>query len=127
MTVEGAVRVEGLAALTRTMRKAGEDITELKDAHTRVSDIVTTAAADRAPRNTGALSQSLRPAKQANRARVMAGSAKVPYAGPIHWGWPAHNIEPQPFLSDAAVETQPQWIEQYQADVQKALDKVRGV
>jgi hypothetical protein len=33
---------------------------------------------------------------------VTAGSRSVPYAGPIHFGWPRHNIKPQPFLYDAA-------------------------
>jgi len=57
---------------------------------------------------------------------VQAGRASVPYAGPIHWGWPARNIEPQPFLTDAAVATEPRWTAQYLEDVEAALAKVKG-
>ena len=121
-----AVNVVGLAELTRTMRKAGVDIAELKLAHTKAAQIVADRAAEFAPRRSGALAGSIRPAKQANRARIMAGSAKVPYANPIHWGWPSRGIGAQPFLSDAAQETEAEWTAAYVADVQAALDKVKG-
>ena len=51
----------------------------------------------------------------------------MPYAGPIHWGWPAHHIEAQPFLSDAAKATEPQWRSEYMKAVEDALAQVRGV
>jgi hypothetical protein len=120
------IRVEGIAELTRTMRKAGKDLSELKDAHTKAAQMVADRAAELAPRRSGALAGTIRPAKQANRARVMAGSAKVKYAAPIHWGWPARNIGSQPFLTDAATETESAWVEQYFRDVQAALDDVKG-
>jgi len=122
----GEVRIEGLDELIRTLKRAGEDISEFKDAHVRAGEIVATEAASRAPRRSGNLAGSVRSAKQAKRARVQAGRASVPYAGPIHWGWPARNIEPQPFLSDAAVATESRWMEQYVKDVEAALDKVKG-
>lgn len=56
----------------------------------------------------------------------MAGGAAVPYAGPIHWGWPSHNIEPQPFIAAAAQDTEPQWLGLYERDVQRTLDRVKG-
>lgn len=119
-------QIEGLADLARTMKRAGEDITELKDAHTRAAQIVADRAASLAPKRTGRLAGNIRPAKQVQRARIMAGSAAVPYAGPIHWGWPARHIDANPFISNAAVETEDQWLTAYFDDVQKALDKVRG-
>ena len=51
----------------------------------------------------------------------------MPYAGAIHWGWPARNIVGQPFLTDAAKATEPIWVAQYLADIQKIVDKVKGV
>jgi hypothetical protein len=56
----------------------------------------------------------------------IAVDASAPYAGPIHWGWPARNIKAQPFLSDAATQTESQWVELYEAEVDKALDRVEG-
>jgi hypothetical protein len=120
------LQVEGLDTLVRTMRRAGVDISELKDAHTRAASIVASEAAARAPRRSGRLAGSIRPAKQVKRARVMAGGASVPYAGPIHWGWPARNIPANPFMTEAAQGTEPEWTRAYLEDVQKALDNVRG-
>jgi hypothetical protein len=65
--------------------------------------------------------------RQARRARVVAGRASVPYAPPIHWGWPARNIAAQPFVSQAAQATESQWLPVYLHDVQQALDRVKGV
>lgn len=125
MADEG-VRIEGLDTLVRTLNRAGVDITELKDAHKRAGEIVATEAESRAPRVSGKLAGSIRSARQAKRARVQAGRASVPYAGPIHWGWPRRNIEPNPFLSDAAQATESRWRDAYVHDVQAALDKVKG-
>lgn len=57
---------------------------------------------------------------------MSAGGVRVPYAGPIHWGWPSHNIEPQPWVSAAAEDTQSVWLGMYEKDVQQALNRVKG-
>jgi hypothetical protein len=126
MATEAGVKVEGLATLVRTMRKAGEDLADLKDANARAAAIVVGRASATAPRRSGRLAASVRGTRAAGRARVQAGRASVPYAGPIHFGWPARRIAAQPFLSDAARATEPQWLPTYVKDVQAALDKVRG-
>jgi hypothetical protein len=56
----------------------------------------------------------------------MAGNAAVPYAGPIHWGWPARRITAQPFIQEAAVATQPAWENAYLEDMQRVVDRVKG-
>jgi hypothetical protein len=126
MPAEVGVRVEGLNTLVRTMRKAGADLGDLKDANARAAAIVVSAAAGMAPRRSGKLAGSIRGSRAGNRARVLAGRASVPYAAPIAWGWPARHIKPQPFLSDAARATESVWLPQYLADVQSALDGVKG-
>lgn len=118
--------VEGLDRLVRTMRKCGSDLDDLKDASRRAGDIVVRAAQARAPRRTGRLAGSIRAARQARRVRVSAGRSSVPYAGPIHWGWPARHIRAQPFISEAATETETQWVEAYRRDVAHAVDQVKG-
>ena len=71
------IRVEGLATLSRTMRKAGEDLTELKDAHTRAGQIVADrAAAARAPPVGRAGRARSGQRNKPRRARVMAGSGR---------------------------------------------------
>jgi hypothetical protein len=121
------VEVEGLARLQSTLRRAELDLGDLKDANARAGAMVAQWAAVRAPRRTGRLGMSVRSARQAKAAVIVAGSASVPYAGPIHWGWPARHITAQPWISDAAVETQPSWLPVYAGDIQRVLDTVRGV
>ena len=120
------VRVEGAGTLRRTLRAATGNLDDLKDANARVSAMVAQWAAVTAPRRTGQLGGSVRGTRQAARAVINAGSASVPYAGVINYGWPARNIAAQPWMSQAAVNTQPSWLPIYQADVQKILDTVRG-
>jgi hypothetical protein len=50
---------------------------------------------------TGRLRKSIRTRASKTRSSVAAGRQSVIYAGVIHFGWPHHNIEPQPFLYDA--------------------------
>jgi hypothetical protein len=118
--------VEGLDNLVRTLGRAGHDLDDLKDANRRAGEIVAREGSARAPRRSGKLAASVRPARQARRARVSAGGARVPYAGPIHWGWQARHIAPDPFIAWGAQATEPQWQQAYRADVQRALDRVRG-
>ena len=125
MATEG-VRVEGLDTLVRTLKKAGADIDDMKDASKKAGDTVTSAAVARAPRRTGRLAGSVRPSRLAKGVRVSVGRATVPYAGAIHWGWPARNITAQPFLTDAAKATEPTWVAQYLVDIQKIIDGVKG-
>lgn len=121
------VRVEGLDTLVRTLKKAGVDVADLKDASKKAGDTVTSAAVGRAPRRTGRLASSVRPSRLAKGVRVSVGRATVPFAGAIHWGWPARNITAQPFLTDAAKQTEPVWVAQYLEDIEKILDGVKGV
>lgn len=126
MPNEVGIKVEGLNELIRTMNKAGQDISELKDAHHRAGEIVASYAASIAPRRSGRLAGTIRAARQARRARVQVGRANVPYAGPIHWGWPARHIAAQPFLSEAAQATESTWRPIYEKAIADALEKVRG-
>lgn len=121
-------RVEGLDRLVRTLNRAALDITDLKDANKSVGEVVAGEAVMRAPRGkTGKLAGSIRSARQARRARVVVGRASVPYAGPIHWGWPARNIAAQPFAATAAQATEPRWSAMYRDAVIRLLGNVKGV
>lgn len=121
------VTVDGLPQLRRQLRQLVGDTADLKAANAAVAQIVAAAATSRAPRRTGRLAGNVRGNRAVGRATVLAGGARVPYAGPVHWGWPAHRIEPQPFIVDAAQATEPVWLGAYERDVQAAVDKVGGL
>lgn len=121
------IRIEGAARLRRTLKAAGDDLSDLREANQAAVGIVTSAGRARTPRRTGRLASSVRGSATARIATVRAGGAAVPYAGPIHWGWPARGIAAQPFLSEAARETEPRWIGLYEAAVETAINKVEGI
>lgn len=117
----------GVRQLRATLARAGADLSDLKAANAAAASTVAAAATARAPRRSGALASTVRGNRAVGKAVVMAGRASVAYAGPIHWGWPARDITAQPFVSDAAVATEAVWTAAYATDVQRALDRVRGV
>lgn len=120
------IRVDGLRALRSDLRKAGESTQDLKAANAAVAALVATAAAGRAPHRTGRLASSGRGNRAVGRATVTFGGASVPYAGPIHWGWPARGIEPHTFIPDAAQATEPAWLELYVQGIDHAMSPLQG-
>ena len=96
---DGRVRIEGLGKSMRALSKAGADSQDMKDLMHTLGMLVVNAASP--PRQSGALAGSMRAGRGKTKAVVRAGGAKAPYAGVIHYGWPAHNIEAQPFITQA--------------------------
>jgi len=120
------LEVKGARELRRTLARAGHDLGDLQTANAAISTYVATASKTAAPRVSGRLAGSVRGNKAKASAVVRAGSAGVPYAGPIHWGWPARNIAPQPFLVETAHKTEPQWRLMYLTAIDTVLGKVKG-
>jgi hypothetical protein len=121
------IRVEGAANLRRTMRKAGEDLGALQAAHAAAGAIAGRRAQADAPKRSGRLASNVRWSGTKTAAVIRVGGARVPYAGPIHWGWPRRHISAHPFVTDAAVATESQWSAVYQAAVERILGRVKGV
>lgn len=127
----GGLTVEGGRELRRTLRQAGSDLTELKEANKRAADIVAAAAPARAPRVSGRLASSIRGAGTKTAGIVRAGNNRksatgIRYALPIHWGWPKRNIKANPFLSDTAQQTEEKWMKEYEIDIEKIVNLVKG-
>lgn len=121
-----AFQVEGAAALRRSLKKAGVDVQDLKDVNRQVADIVHAAAATKAPVRTGRLKGTERAAGTQAAAIVRAGGARTPYAGPIHWGWPARHITAQPWIQEAAESTEARWANTYMAALEAVVQAIEG-
>lgn len=94
-------RVEGLNKLTRDLSALGLDVEDLKGAFAPIAAEGARLAASFAPKRTGALAGSIRGNRAKNKAVVAAGRARVPYAGPINYGWPKRGIAPSGFMQRA--------------------------
>lgn len=121
-----ALEVEGLRTLRRTLKAAGVSLSDLKDAHAQVANLVVRAASPAAPRRSGALAASTRGSGTQAAAIVRAGRSSVPYAGPVHWGWRVRHIAAQPWLYEAAVDSQDQWTGLYLSALEKIIDTIEG-
>jgi hypothetical protein len=112
----GAVKIEGLSAVQRDLRRMESDLDLVKgeflETNRKVAEVVIEGSKKYVPVLSGALAQSIRDASTKKSAKIRVGSSGrgrgkasyggvVEYAGPIHFGWPARYIKPQPFIYEA--------------------------
>lgn len=123
MAPTALIRVDGLRELRRRLRRIEGGLQDLKRINGETAAYIATAARPATPHRTGRLAATLR-SSGTNRAGVIrAGTARVPYAAVIHYGWPRRHIEPQPWLIDAAQRTEPAWTARYQAEITDLVER----
>ena len=118
------IQVTGAKELRAAMKAANADLKDWTAVHKRAAEPVQVTAQDIVPVLTGKLRGSIKVRATKTSARVIAGSGVVPYAGPIHFGWPAHNIAAQPFLWDAADVSTDDVTEIYNREVEGLVRKI---
>ena len=119
-----AVTLKGFARFVETLAAATAALDDLSGAADTSGRIVANLASTTAPRLTGRLAASLVP--EVEKSSVVVGTDVI-YGPPIHNGWVAHNIRPQPFLATAFDRTQGQVVAAYDKAVGAALGQVEGV
>ena len=119
--------LKGAAQLRRTLKAAGDDLSDLQEAHSKAAAIVEENALGLVPVDTGFLASTIRSSGTKTAGVVRAGTRAVPYAGPIHFGWPARNIAANPFIQEAAHLTEPIWGRIFEDAVAKAIDRIKGI
>ncbi len=124
-----ALQIEGGRKLRRAFREVGDDMSDLKELHKRLADDVADSAKRKVPVRSGRLERSVRGSGTKTAARVRAGNnrksgpSSVPYAGPIHFGWGARGIRPQPFLYDALDDRREAVVKAYDEQVREIIRK----
>lgn len=116
MAVREAVQITGVKEVLRDFEELGR-ITrqDIKEAHKEAAEPVARQSLTLVPRRSGALAGTIRTVAYSSSGQVRSGSSRVPYAGPIHFGWPARNIRPQPFLYDALDDRRRKVVEVYES------------
>lgn len=115
------IKVTGARELRKALKAVENGTADLKEVHGDAAELVEQRAHQLVPRRSGRLDASLRSTGQAGAGVVRAGRQTVPYAGPIHFGWPGHNIEPQPFLYDAVDDRRDEVLDLYRQRVDKLI------
>jgi len=122
------VEVEGIKSLASSLRKAGEEGARdmLIAANREAAALVESTARPLVPRRTGRLVATLKSSGAARGGVVQVGRAKVPYAGPIHFGWFRRHIKPQPFLYEALDRRRADVEETYYKRLDELLETIKG-
>jgi hypothetical protein len=125
------VRIQGARELRRNINRMQDAVdtqaakADMKAAHLQGAAIVRDVAVTLVPIQLGRLRDTIRASGTIKSGRVRAGFVRVPYAGPIHFGWPARGIKPQPFLYDALDRRRSEVMANYErsiADIVKKYD-----
>ena len=125
MAGKPAVQVKGATELRRALGRMGASTADLTAINRAAADIVATEARTIAPVLSGRLRRTVSPRARKTSGSVSAGRGRaVPYAGVIHFGWPAHGIEPQPFLYDALDFRKGEVIDKYREHVAGLVNRL---
>jgi phage gpG-like protein len=116
-----AITVEGIKEVTDSLKKLNKDLESNIELNKELSTTLSQKASAMAPVLTGALASSVKGNPSAEKAQILAGSAAVPYAGVIEYGWPDRNIDAQPYLNPAVNDNMGYIIEKYNDSIQKAI------
>lgn len=106
------------------MKNMDADLGDLTNVNRRAAEVVLPAARARIRNRTGTLAASGRVTASRTRSAVVFGGRAVPYAGPIHFGWPAHNIEANPFAWEGADDRKGQVAELYEREIDGLVMKL---
>jgi hypothetical protein len=124
------IRVEGLRETIKNLQALGAEKSEFVEINLEAAEILMSAARPLIPVKTGNLANSMRASKTANYAQIALGKAKVPYAGPVHWGWfydrknfIQKNIKPALFMPRALKANFQRIMSHYDSAMQRLLTK----
>lgn len=121
---QGQVKVEGLSKVRRDLKKLAKDVDygdQFLAVNKTLADAVAGESKNYVPVVSGGLQGSIRAAASKTSGRVKAGYKAVPYAGPIHFGWPARFIKPQPFIYDAIDKRRGEVKDRYEQLIKKLI------
>jgi hypothetical protein len=117
------VRVEGLNQAVRALKRYGVEVADLKATFAEVAAEGARLASGYAPKLSGRLSGSVRGNKAQNKAVITAGGARVPWAGPINYGWRKRNIRPREFMQRADADLAPRVVGMLEEGLDEAARK----
>lgn len=117
------VKITGLREVVRSLNQYAGAVDDLKEANSKIASKVAQSAVSIAPKNSGALARSIRGNRAKEKVQIKAGGARVPYAGVIEYGWPAKNINAEPYLRTAAYRNIQFAIEQFDSNLESLKRK----
>ena len=113
------------AKFRKELEAVGDEANEdLKKANLEGVEQVLAEALRRVPVRSGKLKATIKGSASKVRGTIRAGTkAKTIYAWPIHFGWAARNITPNPFLYEALDDRRDEVKEAYETQIAAIIDK----
>lgn len=118
-----SVSVKGAAQVRAALDKVEKDLVDRSELNKELSTELSQKASAMAPRLTGALASSVKGNPSNEKAQILAGSNVVPYAGVQEYGWPAKNIQAQPYLRPAVFDNMDYIVEKYNKYIESIVKK----
>lgn len=118
-----AIDATGVEHLIEQLEEvSGENLKKnLRKAHRTASSEAAKLSKRDAPVRTGALQKSIKASPTSTMGRISIGA---PQAGPVIFGWPDRNIEPQPFPFQAITEGEDDIMKAYEDGVNTLLEQI---
>ncbi len=120
------VTIKGVNEVIRSLKQYQGAVDDLKDANAAIGSKVAVSAKATAPYLSGRMAGTVRANRAMKKVQIKAGGAAVPYAGVIEYGWPARQIDAQPYLRRAAWDNREYVKEQYSQNLQAIARKYIG-
>jgi hypothetical protein len=124
--VSAKVTIDGADTLQRTMSAAARDLSDWSEVNAAASARLAKDAASRAPRRSGRLAASIRPASDRRGGLVSAGGGGVAYAKVQEYGWAGHNIAAQPYMRPALDDDRGELVAMYADRVDSIIGQIKG-
>lgn len=121
MTAPVTVDLVGADRLRKDLKQAAAKLDDLSVPDAAAARVIAAQAARRAPRRTGALARSIRPAAARTGPQV---TATVSYAPFVEYG--TRHMAARPFLYPAAADTETQWTAVYERHIETVAASVKG-
>jgi hypothetical protein len=96
---------------------------EMKEIHRKIGEPIAERGRTKVRVKTGRLRGTIKSAPTIRAARVSAGQ-RLRYGAVQHWGWPAHGITPNLFLTEAVSELETKTVGDYQKLTNEFIEKV---
>lgn len=117
------VVVTGVKETVQALNLFIKDIEANQSLNREIGSTLSQKASALAPKRTGALSRSVGFEASEDKATIYAGSAAVPYAGVIEYGWPQRSRQAKPYLNPAVKNNMGFVINKYNEEIQKSIRK----
>lgn len=125
MATPAIYRVENGREFRASLKRIENGLEDLKATHLKIAGVIASAGRAKAPQGpSGRTAASVRPGATQRASIVRAGRASLPYVPRDHYGDPpSGSIAPNPWLIDAAQETEPRWFAIYEHDVEALINR----